>query len=83
MNNNLEIKKKIRAEVVKNLQDKKFMKKIQTEYYNKKIVMQKCDFCFNLTLSEIKKDHLCKTLISDGNTRTFCNCYCNAKRSNI
>ena len=43
----------------------------------------KCDFCFNLTLSEIKKDHLCKTLISDGNTRTFCNCYCNAKRSNI
>ncbi|QDP67977.1 MAG: hypothetical protein Unbinned657contig1001_19 [Prokaryotic dsDNA virus sp.] len=41
MKGNLETKKKIRAEVLKNLQDKKFMKKIQTEYYNKKIAMQK------------------------------------------
>ena len=49
---------------------------------NRKLAIKKCDYCINLTWNEIKKDHLCKTLISDGNTRTFCSCYCNAKRIN-
>ena len=53
MNNNLEMKKKIRAEVVKNLQDKKFMKKIETEYYNKKIAMQKTNNKSTLNLSKL------------------------------